>query len=233
MNSRAVFDLPHLEIGAVEPVIQVCDLDVGDAEALAADRALLSRSERGRADRFHFECDRNRYTSGRAFLRRQLATILKCSPEALTFVEGPWGKPALSCGSVAFNLSHSGPLAVLAISTRGPVGIDVELIDRKGDLRQLSKSCFVEDECAVLEKLDTADFRPRFFAFWTAKEALMKLTGQGMSLPPLDIRLRLDEAGWPIGGAWSGAQVLDLAYPDLGRADAICCLARVVDSGDG
>jgi 4'-phosphopantetheinyl transferase len=205
--------------------IHLCDLDAGGAAGLAADRALLSPDERARADRFRFARDRDRYTRGRAFLRRRLAEATGRPAAALRFAEGAWGKPALACGTLEFNLSHSGGLAVLALSTEGPVGIDVELVDRSVDVGRLSESCFVAAERAVIDALGPEERRRRFFAFWTAKEALMKLTGQGMSLPPLDITLRL-ERGLPAGclrpGALAGAT---LVYPDLGRSDAICCLA--------
>jgi 4'-phosphopantetheinyl transferase len=212
--------------GAGGVALWTCDLDAGDAMGLAADRALLAPSERARADRFHFARDRDRYTRGRAFLRRRLAEATGRPAAALRLREAAWGKPALDGPGPEFNLSHSGPLAVLAISEAGPVGIDVERTARLGDLDRLAESCFLPEERKVLDGLGEAARRRRFFAFWTAKEALMKLTGQGMSLPPLAIALRLED-GWPAGcarpGGLSGAR---LDYPDLGREDAICCLAR-------
>lgn len=220
--------------GWPDVTLYTCDLDQGGAAELAADRALLASDERARADRFRFDRDRDRYIRGRAFLRRRLADVTSYGAEAVPLIDGPWGKPALRCGAVAFNLSHSGPLAVLAISRSGPVGIDVERIDRTVDVDRLSENCFLPAECAVLNALEPEARQRRFFAFWTAKEAVMKRTGQGMSLPPLEIALQLEQ-GWPVAGlpigasdagpAGSGAAVA-LIYPDLEWSDAICCLAQ-------
>jgi 4'-phosphopantetheinyl transferase len=214
--------------------VHLCDLDAGGTAGAIADRALLSSAEQARADRFRFARDRDRYTRGRAFLRRRLAAATGRSAAALVLTEGPRGKPALACGGVEFNLSHSGALAVLAISTRGPVGIDVELVDTGTDLRGLSESCFLEPERAVLDALEEAERRRRFFVFWTAKEALMKLTGQGMSLPPREIALRL-EHGWPTGFLRPDAPGIRGAvtiWPDLGRTDAVCCLVRRAEDAE-
>lgn len=208
-----------------DPVIHVRDLDAGGTAGLATDWALLSPAERLRADRFHFPRDRDRYTRGRAFLRRRLAAATRQPAATLRLTEGPWGKPELACGRVAFNLSHSGALAVLVISTEGSVGIDVELIERTVDVSSLAQTCFLPAERAVLDRLDGLERHHRFFAFWTAKEAVMKMTGEGMSLPPHQIALRL-EGGWPVGCLCPDALGIELIYPDLGRADAICCLAR-------
>ncbi|MEJ6391561.1 4'-phosphopantetheinyl transferase family protein [Gymnodinialimonas ulvae] len=223
--------------GVADVALFTCDLDAGGAAGLAADRALLAPDEHARADRFHFDRDRERYIRGRAFMRRRLAEVTGRAAQALPLVDGPWGKPALRDGAVAFNLSHSGALAVLAISRAGPVGIDVERIDRTIDVPGLSQSCFLPAERAVLDALEPDARQRRFFAFWTAKEAVMKRTGQGMSLPPLEIALQLEQ-GWPVAGlpvgagdpgdtqhSGSGAPVA-LIYPDLEGCDAICCLAQ-------
>jgi 4'-phosphopantetheinyl transferase len=219
--------------GCPDVTLFTCDLDAGGAADLAADRALLAPDERARADRFRFDRDRDRYIRGRAFLRRRLADVTRYAADAVPLIDGPWGKPALRCGAVAFNLSHSGALAVLAISRAGPVGIDVERIDRTIDVPSLSQSCFLPAERAVLDALEPDARQRRFFAFWTAKEAVMKRSGQGMSLPPLEIALQLEQ-GWPVAGlpiganngANNGAPVA-LVYPDLQWPEAICCLAQL------
>lgn len=206
-----------------------CDLDADSGPGrpgLAGDIALLAPTERARAERFRFARHRDRYIRGRAFLRRRLAEATGHPAAGLELVEGVRGKPALACGTVDFNLSHSGALAVLAVSTAGPVGIDVELIDPETDVKGLSESCFLAPERAVLDGLEGLALRRRFFAFWTAKEALMKLTGQGMALPPHAIALRL-RRGWPVGFSRPRIPGAVLSYPDPGRPDAVCCLVRL------
>ena len=202
-----------------------CRLDADYDIALAEATALLSPSETARAARFHFDRDRNRYVRGRGFLRHTLGQALGQPAAGLDLTEGPQGKPVLAGHDLAFNLSHSRGLAVLALSARGPIGLDVEFIDRKLDIAGLAQSCFDADEVAVLDRLPAAARQTRFFAFWTAKEARMKLTGEGMSLPPKAISLILQD-GWPVGYSRPDhATTVGVVFLETGRTDVLCCLA--------
>src|SRR5438270_13666189 len=62
-------------------------------------RALLAPDEIARADRFHFDKDRNRYTIARAMLRNVLGRYLKVRPQQVQFVYGPQEKPVLKPGT--------------------------------------------------------------------------------------------------------------------------------------
>lgn len=200
-----------------------CDLDAPGGEL----SGLLSADERARADRFHFERDRRRFIRGRAFMRSILAQETGIAPSAVQLGTEQNGKPAwLSAGRSVpwFNLSHSGPCAMLAISWTGPVGVDIEQLDRRVDAMALGTHCFRPEEIAVLSALDGDDRHRRFFAFWTAKEARMKLTGEGMSLAPRSIALRLSD-GWPTGYARPVTPAADLAFVETPFPDTICCLA--------
>jgi hypothetical protein len=69
--------------------------------------------------------------AARGALRMLLGSYLDVEPHALRFELDPSGKPRLpgAC-PIHFNLSHSGSLAVYALTKIGDVGIDVELLDR-------------------------------------------------------------------------------------------------------
>jgi 4'-phosphopantetheinyl transferase len=177
-----------------------CPLDDDGGQPLAEAAALLCQTETARAARFHFARDRDRFVRGRAFLRKVLGVETGEAPAAIRFVDGPRGKPALNGGhSPHFNLSHSGGMMVLALSDLGPVGVDIEWQDRRLDAQALGRTVFVGAEYAVLAGLSGLALTTRFLSFWTAKEARMKLTGEGMSLPPKAIELALTEDGWPCG----------------------------------
>jgi 4'-phosphopantetheinyl transferase len=185
---------------------------------------LLSADETARAGRFHFDRDRDRYVRGRGFLRSLLGQVCGLDPAGLIFGTGAQGKPFLQGSTLAFNLSHSRDLAVLALSQAGPLGIDIEFIDRKADIMGLMQSCMTDVECAVLMALPEAARNARFFAFWTAKEARMKLTGEGMSLSPRHIALHLQE-GLPIGYLAPKTPLVQAIFLDLGHSSVHCCLA--------
>ena len=201
-----------------------CHLDDDRDIALPQAWSLLSADETARARRFHFERDRTRYARGRGFLRTVLGQVCGQDPARLLFGLGAQGKPFLQDGTVDFNLSHSRDLAVLAISQMGPLGIDVEFIDRQADIAGLAQSCMTAAEAGVLAALPEPERQARFFAYWTAKEARMKMTGEGMSLPPRQITLDLRD-GLPVGYLRPKHPAARAIFLDLGRPDILCCLA--------
>lgn len=83
---------------------------------------------------------------------------------------------------LGFNLSHSGDWIVLATASHGQVGVDIETIDPTFPALEIAEEFFLLEERRWIRK--GADPTLRFFQLWTAKEALMKATGEGMSLPP-------------------------------------------------
>jgi 4'-phosphopantetheinyl transferase len=225
-GAAPIADARLARMGFPEPGLQVftCPLDTDESISLGTARALLTGGEQTRTDRFHFARDRDRYTRGRGFLRMVLGGLTGTDPVALELTTGPHGKPGLK-GPLHFNLSHSAGRAVLAVSDAGPVGIDIEHLDRRVDVPALGQVCFTPAENARLRAAPGADQARLFFAYWTAKEARMKLTGQGMSLPPRAIALALDGSGLPAGylaPATPSARLVRLTLPDPAL---ICSLA--------
>jgi 4'-phosphopantetheinyl transferase len=217
--------------------LSLCRLDLDDDIALDVALALLSPAERDRAGRFRFARDRERFVRGRGHMRRTLAQMTGINPATLVLEAGERGKPRLSPmfdqATPHFNLSHSGGLAVLAVSWEGPLGIDLEFRDRRLDPARLAPTVLVASERRALECSESGEVLAKFLAMWTAKEARMKLTGEGMALDPRLIELRLDQ-GWPTGYRLPIGPALRLDFPDIGRPDAICALARFADpAGSG
>jgi 4'-phosphopantetheinyl transferase len=147
--------------------------------------ALLSPDEQSRRDRFIQAEHRKRFALFHGALRQILGHYVGESPEDLRFERGPKGKPTLaglSTGkNLMFNLSHSRDVMVLACAQAGSVGVDVEWIDAKTDVDGLSARFFHPNERAVLAGLDPVTRSIRFFQWWTAKEALLKAQGEGLS----------------------------------------------------
>lgn len=173
-------------------------------EKAAWSEAWLSEEERDRAERYHFPADRQRFTYFHAMMRRLLASVLSKGTDAreLRFQAGEFGKPWLvDVPQLHFNLSHSQDQAVLAATWIGPVGIDVERVDDEFPVQEIAREYFVGEERAAIENAPTKDQRTlRFFQYWTAKEAVMKVTGLGMSLEPRSIELALETGtACPVG----------------------------------
>ncbi len=97
------------------------------------------------------------------------------------------GKPYLPnrC-DISFNISHSGELVlgVLLTENKGEIGCDIEKIER--DCRcdrknRIMKRAFSENECSAVQASD--DPTAEFYAVWTKKEAYLKYTGKGITVP--------------------------------------------------
>jgi 4'-phosphopantetheinyl transferase len=149
-------------------------------------QALLSDDECVRWQRFLFEKDRHRFLVARAMLRDVLSRYVGWDPRSLVFEYSAYGKPALAHPPglpVRFNLSHSGGLAVCAVTQRHDVGVDVESPDRQTDVLGLAQRFFAKHEVDQLRRKPPEDQKWVFFEFWTLKEAYIKARGQGLSIP--------------------------------------------------
>jgi 4'-phosphopantetheinyl transferase len=150
-------------------------------ETLEDREELLSPDEHVRAQRLRFPRDRRRFVTARAVLRRVLARYLDTAPAELRFAYGAFGKPSLvhppAGADLQFNLSHSGALAVYAVTRGRPVGIDVEQVRELDDLGLIAGRFFSAAEAGMLEELSPAERAEEFFRLWTQREALGKARG--------------------------------------------------------
>jgi 4'-phosphopantetheinyl transferase len=150
-------------------------------------RPLLSADEGERASRFHFERDRRRFTASRALLRIVLGAYLHSAPESLRFRYSDQGKPALDGehlkGGLMFNVSHSGGVALFAITRGREIGVDVERVRRSSDLEAIARRFFSACEQMQLAALEPEQRGEAFFRCWTRKEAYIKARGEGLSMP--------------------------------------------------
>jgi 4'-phosphopantetheinyl transferase len=151
-----------------------------DSGRLASLESFLRQDERDRASRFRFDDDRARAIVARATLRRLLGTYLHREPLALELVYGEQGKPLLASREIEFNVTHSGPFIALAFARESPVGIDVEVDRRSTDRLAVAERFFAPEEVAVVQ--NASDTAAAFYRTWTAKEAVIKAVGGGLSI---------------------------------------------------
>jgi len=175
----------HLDIWRVQ-------LDLPD-EQVNNLAAKLNDEEQLRADRFLAKQKAREFIVCRTALRMILAGLLQRTPNELIFKTGVNGKPYLLNNSLPvplhFNLAHSDELALIAFSTRGQIGIDIEKIRIDIDHDNLSRRFFSAREYAALQQINDQDRLSAFFATWTRKEAVVKATGTGIatSLKQFDV----------------------------------------------
>jgi 4'-phosphopantetheinyl transferase len=120
---------------------------------------------------------------GRAPLLALLAAYLGEPPESLILINGEHGRPALAAPheSLAFNWSHSGDRALLAIARGVAPGIDLERWRPRPRALEIAQRFFCADEAAGLAKLDAKQLTSAFLELWTAKEAVLKALGHGIA----------------------------------------------------
>ncbi len=145
--------------------------------------AALTPAERVRRDRFYFAPDRQAHTVCRGALRLILGHALDRPSSEISFRLGPHGKPHLTDADLHFNVSHSGDLALIALSTETTLGVDIEQERPLKDLFALAKRHFSPTERATLRALPRELQGPAFFRCWSRKEAFIKAIGLGLSFP--------------------------------------------------
>jgi 4'-phosphopantetheinyl transferase len=148
--------------------------------------ATLDEEERGRANRYRFEYDRDRFIASRGAVRQVLAGYLHCASSEVGFDLAEHGKPRLAerhATSLRFNVSTSHDWAMLAVTLGREVGIDVERIDSKRADTGIASRYFAPGEVRALEAMGEDEWLYGFFNCWTRKEAFVKATGEGLSRP--------------------------------------------------
>jgi 4'-phosphopantetheinyl transferase len=168
---------PRLAAGAVH----VWRADLATADGSLAE--LLSIDERERSERILDEHQRELWTRSRGLLRELLGRYLEREPRSLRFAVGKYGKPEMvgaGADSPAFNMSHSGELALYAFSDAGAVGVDVEVARRPVDEVAIAARMLGEVEAQRLQALDPRTRRQEFLCSWARNEAELKCLGIGI-----------------------------------------------------
>jgi 4'-phosphopantetheinyl transferase len=180
----------------------------------------LDASEEARAGRYVKPADRDRFRLGRGLLRTMLGKALGIAPGRLAFRADRHGKPILPAPCpLAFNVSHSGDLACVALGEAASIGIDIERRRQDFDPMALGFHVLTARELRDLELAED-----RFFAFfeaWVRKEAMLKGIGTGLLKDPREIEISHGADGPRITHAANGGpdptqgwQLRSIALPD-------------------
>ena len=187
-----------LDISRHNVDVWLTSTDVPDTRVQAVARS-LSRAELARAQKFRSRSGYREYVVTRGLLRQVLSSVAGLDPSRADFHYGEHGKPALNARvsgeSVAFNVSHSHGLALVALTLGGRLGVDLEKIRPEVEWRDLARRYFSEAECRALERRPEKDALKAFFTCWTRKEAFVKALGAGVSygLKEFDVSIDPEE----------------------------------------
>ncbi|GAA1313821.1 4'-phosphopantetheinyl transferase family protein [Saccharothrix xinjiangensis] len=185
---------------------------------------LLDADERARLARFRDRGALLRHVTGRALARVLLGRELGASPAGVRLTAScercgcANGKPRLAePRGVHFSVSHSGDRVVVALSRGADVGVDVE------------ETGPVDPRAAELAGCPAG---AGFHLAWARKEAVLKATGHGLSVPPAAVRLSPpDEPPRLLG--WSGPEPLGtpVALHDLDAGPGYAASVALLTGG--
>ena len=149
------------------------ELDRFDWEAALP---LLSEQRREQVLRFKYELGRKTCAAAYLLLCEGLRKEYGITEPPL-FEYGEHGKPAIvGRPDIHFNLSHCREAVVCAVSSR-PVGVDVESI--RSFKESLVEYTMNQGEVERIRQSERPDVE--FIRLWTMKEAVLKMTGAGIS----------------------------------------------------
>jgi len=160
-------------IPAGEPLLCYSVPDNGQDENISQ---WLTADEKETAGRFRSEVHRNQWIKTHAQINQQLDILTGYTQKIPSINRTAEGKPFLSqTHSLFFNLSDTDGYTLAAFS-KSDIGIDVERIREIPDADLVAGRFFSPAERAWMNNSED-----RFFLIWTRKEAILKLTGTGLS----------------------------------------------------
>jgi 4'-phosphopantetheinyl transferase len=183
----------------------------------------------------------------RGLLRHVLSRYAGIAPADIAFSHNDHGKPFLALpggapSPIGFNMSHSGAMVAIAVGEDAAIGVDIECPREIGEIDTLIERFFTMPERESLRDLSGYRRADGFFRLWTRKEAVLKASGFGLSVDPVQVdavaeRVVLGD-GTAAGGDFPPTFfVTDISTPGIfhgalasGRPDAL--VHSIVDCED-
>lgn len=159
-------------------------------------------------------------------LRLAAAVALVCPERGPVAIEqrcghcgGCHGRPrVLAPHGVHLSLSRAGTAVVVAVSLVGPIGVDIESVGKVARAGY-DDVAFNAAERSALHSLPVAEQDRARATHWTAKEAVLKLSGEGLRVDPREVTVGFGAGGASVLLGWPTA-TLDLTRVHLANFDA-------------
>jgi 4'-phosphopantetheinyl transferase len=173
----------------VPVLVWSCPLDLPETARLRL-LACLPAAERDGAKLPTHPLDRRRLLTARAWRRHLLAAELGCDPRDVPIIVDGRGKPRVAGardGELRFNASRSRDWTLVVLSRRMEVGVDLEAVDPAIAVERFAARFLAAGEQDALAQRPLEERRDALFDCWTRKEAYLKGTGTGLSVPPATV----------------------------------------------
>jgi 4'-phosphopantetheinyl transferase len=197
MNKRT-YNPQNQSISLSEAEVHIWNFDLDRIKPLQNRvKEILSGDELVRANKFHFDIDRDRYICSRGLLRILLGIYTDIPSNQIIFTFNDYGKPYLlsdqNNNDLHFNLSHSKNFMSVGFAKNGLIGIDVEMMKPIKEHIEIAKRFFSANEFEQLISFPSDKLLSGFYSCWTAKESVIKLSGEGLSYPLKDFDVQLKD----------------------------------------
>lgn len=175
--------------------------------------SLLDEAERETLGKPAREADKERFLVGRSLAKLAAGHYTGADPADIVFRpvcrrcgDGSHGKPSLVApeAPLEFSISHSGEVVGVAVSPGAPVGLDIEEVSAGRFGPAAVRRVMSPGERRSFEALPDAVRPVALHTCWTRKEAVLKATGHGLTVPPAHVEV----TGFgqpPELVSWSGA----------------------------
>lgn len=197
----------NLKSGTIRPLalakgeVHLWLVDLDEQLAFQHDHyRLLQQDERAKADRMATRTLFARQVAAHGCLRLLLADYLGVAAASIGFTSGTNGKPRLNPAlqnQLSFNLSHSEGIAIIGITNGAEIGVDIERVRPMPDRLPIARDFFTPSEFEQLVDMTEADSALAFLRCWTLKEAYVKATGEGLSMPLNSFEVSMDPGSPP------------------------------------
>ena len=198
MMNKRIYNLQNQNIALADNEVHIWNFDLDkiiSRENLF--EKILSDDELVRAKKFHFATDKDRFICSRGLLRILLGIYARISRKEIKFTFNEYGKPSLlkdqNNSDLHFNLSHSKNFMSVGFTKKSLIGMDVELMKPFKDHLEIAKRFFSNSEINQLNDFPKEKILEGFYSCWTGKEAVIKLSGEGLSYPLKDFDVQLKE----------------------------------------
>ncbi|MET8144110.1 4'-phosphopantetheinyl transferase superfamily protein [Sphaerisporangium sp. NPDC005288] len=202
--------------------------------ALESMVGVLNGTELKRAAAYRREQDRQRFVTAAWLLRTAAGAQLDIAPERVPIerrcmsCDKPHGRPyILTDDGLHASISHSGNRVAVALTTAGPVGVDVEQVPT-APVSELVGCALSRDEQEVLKTLPDRHQQAGFARMWVCKEAVLKATGHGLRISPHKVEVSAPSQepallSWPLDIPPHTVQMRTI-YPGDGYAGVVAVL---------
>lgn len=133
----------------------------------------LDQAEIKRFKEFKFQVDAHRFAARRCLAKYLLKIFTEIDDKKVQFDADHYGKPIIHNFKTSFNWSHSRNMIAFACSDFCKIGVDIECIDQNFDFSEIWQSV------KTVSRIERN--HENFYKLWTAREALGKCSGEGIS----------------------------------------------------